>query len=554
MPLFDDREIPHWAETYRDEIEDAAARIVASGAHAPLTFVGMGQFGVVFCDERGVGFKAGRRPDSKSNRDAMAEEAEWLRVASTVPGVREHVARFRRYHPSTVVIERECVKAQALNRRVKADRWQLHRAIEAAMIPYGYAAPEYKDDSYVWSSGRGWILVDASMPAKVGGRLVAEAARTMAGQTEEDPGDLAFHVRMESGRTITPTRAARLSERLETMKRTGARRGVGRVGAEERGEGTVKFLGTTDDVTTCDCCGRKDLKSTVALSFDDADPAYYGTTCAAHALRRDAKYVKQQAKSADDAHAAREQRAKTRASDASREVWFAWLRANAPMTDGRGKVPRDDVFRMIEALGGGVAARARWRAEGGEAAADAAHEAAYREAGGGAPKIPERKRGVGRARRRRVGGDAQSESCVPRVVSSVRVDEVIASYLRTYRQGRRGAEPPRSAFAWMTERGDDWVLASLPLDLLDYQREDEAGPERVSLARSYAARASDPPPGTASYVGRARTRRSGKAFVADGNHRPLAASYRGDCAVRMFMPRPEYEALVSDARWRGLIP
>jgi hypothetical protein len=25
---------------------------------------------------------------------------------------------------------------------------------------------------------------------------------------------------------------------------------------------STKFLGTSDEVTTCDCCGRKDLKST----------------------------------------------------------------------------------------------------------------------------------------------------------------------------------------------------------------------------------------------------------------------------------------------------
>lgn len=35
----------------------------------------------------------------------------------------------------------------------------------------------------------------------------------------------------------------------------------------------VVFLGTTDDVTTCDCCGRENLKSTVALQLhDDVEP------------------------------------------------------------------------------------------------------------------------------------------------------------------------------------------------------------------------------------------------------------------------------------------
>ncbi|MFJ2745462.1 hypothetical protein ACIO3O_38035 [Streptomyces sp. NPDC087440] len=50
--------------------------------------------------------------------------------------------------------------------------------------------------------------------------------------------------------------------------------------------------GVTDDCTTCDCCGRSNLKRTVALMPLDADGneegevSYYGTGCAAAALRR----------------------------------------------------------------------------------------------------------------------------------------------------------------------------------------------------------------------------------------------------------------------------
>ena len=43
------------------------------------------------------------------------------------------------------------------------------------------------------------------------------------------------------------------------------------------------LLGIVDDVTTCDCCGKKNLKRTVALD-KDGDVFHYGTTCAAHAL------------------------------------------------------------------------------------------------------------------------------------------------------------------------------------------------------------------------------------------------------------------------------
>jgi hypothetical protein len=50
-----------------------------------------------------------------------------------------------------------------------------------------------------------------------------------------------------------------------------------------------KILGTTQDVETCNCCGRTGLKKTVELGELDADGAvygvvHYGVDCAAAAL------------------------------------------------------------------------------------------------------------------------------------------------------------------------------------------------------------------------------------------------------------------------------
>ncbi|HWB34885.1 MAG TPA: hypothetical protein VHA75_02565 [Rugosimonospora sp.] len=46
------------------------------------------------------------------------------------------------------------------------------------------------------------------------------------------------------------------------------------------------ILGTTDDITTCEVCGKTELRGTVHLGITDADGAlvdevYAGTTCAA---------------------------------------------------------------------------------------------------------------------------------------------------------------------------------------------------------------------------------------------------------------------------------
>jgi hypothetical protein len=52
----------------------------------------------------------------------------------------------------------------------------------------------------------------------------------------------------------------------------------------------LKILGTTQDVTTCECCGLRNLKKTVELGVIDADGNFggevlhYGVDCAATAL------------------------------------------------------------------------------------------------------------------------------------------------------------------------------------------------------------------------------------------------------------------------------
>ena len=45
-----------------------------------------------------------------------------------------------------------------------------------------------------------------------------------------------------------------------------------------------KLLGITDEVTTCDCCGKPNLARTVAMENEAGDIVHYGTTCAARAL------------------------------------------------------------------------------------------------------------------------------------------------------------------------------------------------------------------------------------------------------------------------------
>lgn len=105
------------------------------------------------------------------------------------------------------------------------------------------------------------------------------------------------------------------------------------------------MLGTSDDVTQCECCGRDDLKKTVALSVDDSDPLYFGEVCAAHALSRSAKDIRAMARQADDAARREREAAAERERSASFERGRAWLNERVPEL-------RDDRFRQIERLGG----------------------------------------------------------------------------------------------------------------------------------------------------------------------------------------------------------
>lgn len=44
----------------------------------------------------------------------------------------------------------------------------------------------------------------------------------------------------------------------------------------------MKLLGITDQINTCDCCGKTDLKCTVAFQKEDLTIVYYGRICAQH--------------------------------------------------------------------------------------------------------------------------------------------------------------------------------------------------------------------------------------------------------------------------------
>lgn len=121
---------------------------------------------------------------------------------------------------------------------------------------------------------------------------------------------------------------------------------------------TVRFLGITDERDSCDCCGRRNLKRTVALDLD-GEVVYFGTTCAAVALGLPAKEVAARAKTAQDEIDAAARAKASAEREAATQRWFAFLAARTGIpTTGRDA----KVFEAIQSLGGMTAARALYRA------------------------------------------------------------------------------------------------------------------------------------------------------------------------------------------------
>lgn len=92
-----------------------------------------------------------------------------------------------------------------------------------------------------------------------------------------------------------------------------------------------RILGTTDEVTACQLCGRVELKGTIMLGVLDEDgnveeTVYYGASCGAKAAGWTTKVVRDSAKAADRKRQEAEQAAKDerhRAWTRARDEWIA---------------------------------------------------------------------------------------------------------------------------------------------------------------------------------------------------------------------------------------
>ncbi|MEY4672444.1 MAG: hypothetical protein RL148_228 [Planctomycetota bacterium] len=117
----------------------------------------------------------------------------------------------------------------------------------------------------------------------------------------------------------------------------------------------LQIVGVTDEISTCDCCGRNDLKRAVALKNADGAVVYFGTSCAAQALNWTDKAVTVAAKKAHAEALEAAAAARRAKDDLEFAAWRRWLVARTGGTE---------VGAMIAQLGGFAAARAAYAAGG----------------------------------------------------------------------------------------------------------------------------------------------------------------------------------------------
>ena len=129
--------------------------------------------------------------------------------------------------------------------------------------------------------------------------------------------------------------------------------------------------------------------------------------------------------------------------------------------------------------------------------------------------------------------------------------KVIAHWIELFVAGKQAgyAKPDPSAYIG---KDPTWVEVEIPHDLYsaDWNQEDaDLSSSQLERASKYARAGGALPPGMATYSGRRRKGKpTGKAFVADGNHRAYAAFLRGDPVARFYMPLGDLERFKNDVR------
>lgn len=128
---------------------------------------------------------------------------------------------------------------------------------------------------------------------------------------------------------------------------------------------------------------------------------------------------------------------------------------------------------------------------------------------------------------------------------------VVLGQYRRNAKGRHGRLDRAQLDALMRGRWDQpFALASIPIDALNFQDVPDSDPDRIARAERYARMDTPLPPAFVTYRGGRRG--GGRGYVADGNHRVLAAALRGNQRALVYIPVDDLRRLLADSERVGL--
>jgi len=221
-------EIPMWFGGFETAVETA----LAAGAVPPISFLGIGMSGWVFCDQSNMAFKVARVHDNAPGIRQYAyrlieDEADFLTTARQLPEkIRQHVVRIHEWKSDLGVIKKACIWGKTGAWSDASHLHDLHMEIAEAMDPLGWGPPEFKEDSYILDSNNVWVLVDAGFVNRFGKRLADYAEDVVQGRFKtliplgySEASDLAFAVKMDGlDKRIPEDQAYRLFLELKDLE------------------------------------------------------------------------------------------------------------------------------------------------------------------------------------------------------------------------------------------------------------------------------------------------------------------------------------------------
>jgi len=180
------REVPSFI---LPEVADSMMRAMAAGARPPLAYVGAGMFGIVFADHWERAWKVARTGEISAApkgrlfmRDAISAEYEWL-TAAAQSEISRHVPEVYAMHGEEIVLEREFVEGRPGAWADDSRLHKLHGLIEAAMLPRGWTAPEFKENSYSILAETRHVTIPKDVARKLLERLIAKDPEISRGFT-----------------------------------------------------------------------------------------------------------------------------------------------------------------------------------------------------------------------------------------------------------------------------------------------------------------------------------------------------------------------------------